>query len=366
MSESHFFESLEHHLNQQLPFACFAKHQNLKAYLQNNNTIHDVVEFKEPGFVFCPFSSSHQQVIFPESQSKVLTSNLQAKNIESQSASFSDSLIDKQKHIELVSKAIQTIKNTDIQKIVCSRKITVEKSINPLKIFKALASKYRDAFSYCWYHPQIGLWLGATPEQFLHFERNTMQTVALAGTLNALVYPKPIWTAKEIDEQQMVVDYIVSGLKKYTENININDRESIRAGNLWHLKTSISADIKPEQLKSVILALHPTSAVCGLPKDKAKTFILNHEIYDRAYYAGFLGEMHYKQAINRSKTRRNQEQQAIQSIKRVSDLYVNLRCMQVFDKHIEIYVGGGITKDSRPEAEYLETLAKSQTLLNVL
>ena len=83
-----------------------------------------------------------------------------------------------------------------------------------------------------------------------------------------------------------------------------------------------------------------------------------------AYYAGFLGEMHFKKAINRSKTRRNQEQQAIQSIKRVSDLYVNLRCMQVFDNHVEIYVGGGITKDSQPEAEYLETLAKSQTLLN--
>ena len=40
MLESHFFESLENHFNQQLPFVCFAKHQRLKAYLQaDNNTV---------------------------------------------------------------------------------------------------------------------------------------------------------------------------------------------------------------------------------------------------------------------------------------------------------------------------------------
>jgi len=57
MSESHFFGSLENHYNQQLPFVCFAKHQSLKAYLQADNNVHKVKDFKEPGFVFCPFSS---------------------------------------------------------------------------------------------------------------------------------------------------------------------------------------------------------------------------------------------------------------------------------------------------------------------
>jgi hypothetical protein len=37
--------------------------------------------------------------------------------------------------------------------------------------------------------------------------------------------------------------------------------------------------------------LHPTAAVCGLPKEAAKAFILENEEYDREYYSGFLGEL---------------------------------------------------------------------------
>ena len=92
----------------------------------------------------------------------------------------------------MVSKAVNTIQNTDIQKIVCSRKIKVDKQINPIETFKTLALKYPNAFSYCWYHPKIGLWLVRTPEQLLHFERNTLQTVALAGTINALEEAKSL------------------------------------------------------------------------------------------------------------------------------------------------------------------------------
>jgi len=366
MLKSQFFEFIEKHYDQQLPFVCYAQHQELKAYLQTNAELNLISDFKTPGFVFCPFSSTHPQVIFPEDKSKIITSHLQPKKFTAQSTSFSDSTIDKQNHIHLVSNAVKTIENTDLQKVVCSRKIKVEKQVKPLEVFKKLGSKYPEAFCYIWFHPKIGLWLGATPERFLNLERQILKTVALAGTINAKKQPELRWTNKEVEEQQMVVDFIISALKNHSKAVNIGAVQNVKAGNLWHLKTDIKAQIQPEHLSKIIQDLHPTSAVCGLPKDKAKAFIQDHEKYQRSYYSGFFGPMHFKQAVNRSKTRRNQEQQAIQSIKRISDLYVNLRCMQVFENYVELYVGGGITKDSEPEAEYLETLAKSQTLLNVL
>ena len=46
-----------------------------------------------------------------------------------------------------------------------------------------------------------------------------------------------------------------------------------------------------KSIKKIILALHPTSAVCGLPKQEAKEFILQNEGYNREYYSGFLGEL---------------------------------------------------------------------------
>lgn len=366
MNESDFFRSLRQHYSQQLPFVVYAKNHQLKAYLQNDDALYSIKGFDQPGFVFCPFSEPDPKVIFPEEHAQLLSSKLNAATIQFSTPQFIENQTEKQNHIHLVSKAIETIKNTALQKIVCSRKITLEKQIDPIETFITLASQYSDAFCYCWYHPRVGLWLGATPEQFLNLERNILKTVALAGTINASEQPEPRWTAKEKKEQQLVVDFINQALKAHTDQVEIQDAQNIKAGNLWHLKSDIKAQIQAQDLPQIIYELHPTPAVCGLPQANAQEFILKNENYHRGYYSGFLGPLHFKQTTSRSKSRRNQEQQAIRSIKPVSDLYVNLRCMQVFDNSLEIYVGGGITKESQPEAEYAETLAKSQTLLNVI
>jgi len=95
--------------------------------------------------------------------------------------------------------------------------------------------------------------------------------------------------------------------------------------------------------------LHPTPAVCGLPKNEAKSFILENENYDRKYYTGFLGEL-------------NSDVNGINT----SSLYVNLRCMEIAKDEAIIYVGGGITKDSIPEKEWEETVRKTATMKKVL
>ena len=91
--------------------------------------------------------------------------------------------------------------------------------------------------------------------------------------------------------------------------------------------------------------LHPTPAVCGLPKEEAKQFILDNELYNRDFYTGFLGELNLKGQTN---------------------LYVNLRCMQLKDNRISIYVGGGITADSNAENEWEETVIKAKVMKNAL
>jgi isochorismate synthase len=48
------------------------------------------------------------------------------------------------------------------------------------------------------------------------------------------------------------------------------------------------------------------------------------------------------------------------------DLFVNLRCAQMIPKALVLYVGAGITQDSDPEKEWVETQNKSKTLLAAL
>ncbi len=135
-----------------------------------------------------------------------------------------------------------------------------------------------------------------------------------------------------------------------------------------HLKTHISGRINSDEsrIKKIIETLHPTPAVCGMPKEIAQKFILENEHYKREFYTGFLGELNVKKAVSRNSNRRNVENNAYASIKRVSNLFVNLRCMQIQNQEAIIYIGGGITNDSNPNAEWEETVAKSVTMKKVL
>jgi isochorismate synthase len=253
-----------------------------------------------------------------------------------------------------------------------------------LNLFRRLLKKYPDAFVYLMHHPKVGTWLGATPEKLLEVERNRIKTMALAGTKKYQDTLDVAWGEKEREEQQIVTDSILDNLKEYVSNIKTNGPSTIRAGGLLHLRTDISGEIilpsrkdamhlfsgdamhRISTLKNIITALHPTPAVCGLPKIEAKEFILNHENYDSEFYTGFLGEINMPQEMKRSSNRRNQENQAYSSIVPKTSLFVNLRCMKISDSRAEIFVGGGITMDSDPEAEWEETQNKASTMKAVL
>ena len=135
-----------------------------------------------------------------------------------------------------------------------------------------------------------------------------------------------------------------------------------------HLKTSISAFINEAEvpLENVIKALHPTPAVCGLPKKTAHDFILCNEGYSRNYYTGFLGEINLKIEKKRATSRRNIENLAYGTIKKHTHLFVNLRCMEIDAQGAQLYVGGGVTSSSDPEAEWEETVHKLSTVARVL
>ena len=239
---------------------------------------------------------------------------------------------------------VSAIQKDEFQKVVLSRKIILKERIAIVETFNNLISTYSTAFRYLFFHPKIGLWMGATPEQLVKINQNQFETVALAGT--QLYSENVIWATKEIEEQQFVTDYIVTKVKDKVNNLIITDAKTVKAGNLAHLKSFVSGELTPDfQANDLIKALHPTPAVCGLPKVQAIDFILKNEGYNRKYYAGFLGEY-------------NKDNQ--------TDLFVNLRCLEVENNVVTIYVGCGITKDSNPEKEFIETENKSMTMRNVL
>ncbi|WP_159023521.1 chorismate-binding protein [Formosa sp. L2A11] len=372
MDQDNFFECLNAQFQDALPFVTYRKpnESRVNVLFQNDDTLHETKDLSESGFVFAPFDDTSKMIVMPLEYSELDYCDVfEGEVLESANSGLESNSEQKAAYIKTIEQAISAIAHSDLKKIVLSRPDYVSKdNLDVFEVFKCLLSTYKTAFVYCWYHPKIGLWLGATPETLLKTEGQRMSTMALAGTQVYNGTTDVTWGTKEQEEQQFVTDYIVSSLEAEVEQISASERRTVRAGGLLHLQTQISARLRKGHsgLLEIVRALHPTPAVCGLPKAEAKAFILEHEGYNREFYSGFMGELHFKQRQTRNTNRRNVENNVYATVKTVSNLYVNLRCMQVLANKIALYVGGGITKDSNPEAEWEETVSKTSTMKNIL
>jgi len=272
-------------------------------------------------------------------------------------------------HINLIEKGLVDLKSKALTKVVLSRVEQYKiQDFNILTIFNTLLNLYKTAFVYCWYHPKVGLWIGATPETLLSLNNNLLKTMSLAGTQPVDDFAHVFWGDKEIEEQQYVTDYIIESILPFSDSIRVTLPDTIQAGDLLHLQSHIEADLSigDPNLKNLVTTLHPTPAICGIPKEKAKQFILENEGYDREFYTGYLGELNYRKTISRNRRSHNIENNVYKSISRETNLFVNLRCMKIDDGMANIYVGGGIIADSVAEFEWEETLNKGRTMLKVL
>ncbi len=238
----------------------------------------------------------------------------------------------------------------ELHKVVLSRRIDrndLSEELAPA-LFNELCSKYPAAFVSLVHIPGIFTWLGATPERLLSIKNNTAHTTSIAATrpFNGELPAIENWNKKEREEQQLVTGFILNVLADAgIAHVECDGPRPVQAGNLVHLKTDIRFKITSDtDIKQLIKELHPTPAVCGLPREKAFQTIQSIEPHSREYYAGYLGLIDHEEL----------------------ELYVNLRCMRWLDGKASLFVGGGITAASNPKEEWEETNFKALTLLNVI
>ena len=140
--------------------------------------------------------------------------------------------------------------------------------------------------------------------------------------------------------------YITQCLAHLADNIEETPPYTQRAGGLVHLRSDFAFTLKPAYgLGDLVQMLHPTPAICGLPKAEAWRFISANEPHRRLYYSGFCGPV---------------------TANGGTKLYVSLRCMQLWPNKACLYAGGGLLKDSTEEQEWEETRAKMETMLGLM
>ena len=241
-----------------------------------------------------------------------------------------------------LSSFLAALRSGHFDKLVLSRSQNVTGSYSAARIFCEACRLYPHAMvSLC--HGSCGTWIGASPEVLVKGEGDSWQTMALAGTHKS-GSTEP-WDEKNRHEQEIVSQYIRSTLRPFVARIQETGPYVVPAGSVEHLRTDFTFSLKKTtDLHELAAALHPTPAVCGLPKKEALARILTTESLDRRYYAGFLGWWGEEAA----------------------DLYVNLRCLKLYAGGVRLYAGGGILPESTLEQEWQETCHKMCTMLVLL
>jgi isochorismate synthase len=267
-------------------------------------------------------SISIEEIQLPELSKKQIDSNSESK------------------YLFNCAKLIEEMKAKHIEKVVFSRIKSRSWSPDNFKdVFAKLHAAYPNNLNYAFYSHELGFWMGSTPEILIQSTGENFTSMALAGTL-ASSESDDLWTQKERDEQQYVSDYLAELINKYGQIERKSERYVHVVGPVKHLRNDFDFSMNNNNLWQFIRDFHPTPAVCGVPKNDARQLYQKYETHQRELYTGIIGwaepgNMH---------------------------LFVNLRCMQVFNDAAALYVGGGLTQESDPHKEWLETERKSEAL----
>ena len=253
----------------------------------------------------------------------------------------------KQQHISALEATIKKIRRNQLTKVVISRTEYHEHEFSAefwSKVFARLVKNYPKQFVFIFNSQATGAWIGATPEKFLKCKDNKVETMALAGT-QPLGTAAP-WSQKDVTEQAIVRDYILKNLQNCGIQ-NITQRTYTKpAGSIEHICTEFSGELETStNIDALLKALHPTPAICGMPKDAAYKHIIATETHQRTFYGGYIGP--YNNSLD-------------------FDLYVNLRSLTFDNQGYLIFAGGGIIADSDPLAEWEETERKISNIKQYL
>lgn len=293
-------------------------------------------------FIFAPFQS--------DLHTYLLKGNIQSVNDKAIQDFFSEWKLAASKnenssadetYLNNVEQAKNAILNHQFEKVVLARNRFLSGTFDYEKVFHALLKSYPEAFVYAIYLQGDNCMMGASPEQFLQKKDSCLYTEALGGTL-----VDGQFSEKEVKEHEHIRRFMADKFTQLDFDFAIEPSIVKKAGSLSHLQSKIKAKSKDgKSHHQLIKALHPTPAICGLPKEQAMDFIIKNEDFEREYYGGYLGPVFSNGNFS---------------------WFVNLRSGKIFKNGVLLYAGAGINEMSIAKDELLETNRKMGVLESCL
>ncbi|MGQ0679316.1 MAG: isochorismate synthase [Actinomycetota bacterium] len=256
-----------------------------------------------------------------------------------------------QEWMAAVLRARSAIRSGLLEKVVLARRVTVPAQPGSTP---GLVRRLRRTYPGCFTFSFDNL-VGASPELLVRRLGEVVDSIPLAGSAprgaseseDAELGRQLRDSAKDQREHALTVASVVDRLGEHCSNLVAEQEPSLLLlPNLQHLSTKVQGRLRAgADALRLAGALHPTAAVCGVPREEALRFIRQAETFDRGRYAGPIGWM----------DRHGDGEWALA-----------LRCALVKNDTARVYAGAGIVAGSDPASELAETRLKLNAMLSAL
>jgi len=238
-----------------------------------------------------------------------------------------------------------------------TRRLELELGADPWRLYGQLRSINAPSFGAWLTRGDVAV-LCASPERFLSLDRDRwLETRPIKGTRpsspdpyeDTALHDELAASPKDRAENLMIVDLARSDLGRVCETGSIEVPELMaveRCGWVWQMVSTVRGRLR-EGLDAIdaVRACFPGGSMTGAPKIEAMKMIDELEPWSRGVYAGSLGWLDDAGAM---------------------DLNIVIRTLVVRGGRAVCGVGGAVTADSDPAAEWQETLDKTAALAHAV
>ncbi len=200
-----------------------------------------------------------------------------------------------------VDTSLGAIRNGTISKAVLARTLDVDLdgTLDAIDVVESLWEVNRGSHVFLFEPTPGSAILGAAPETVATLRDGVFHATAVAGSIRRGDSPREqaelaarlLASDKDRAEQRIALDDMLARLETVAHRIRTDPQPHVLTlARIQHLETEIRASVPAEVgILDLLRLLHPTPAVCGLPRDAAMAFLSEEEPFERGWYAGPVG-----------------------------------------------------------------------------
>lgn len=270
--------------------------------------------------------------------------------------------VSEREYIDAVEAILEEIRSGNTYQTNYTMQISADVSgQDPADIFRRLRTEHPAPFA-AFIDRGDSTVISASPERFFRIRGDKIDTSPIKGTRkrssdpaeDARLRAELLASKKDRAENTMIVDLLRNDIGRVCEFgcVRVEKLCDLEEHpSLFHLVSTVSGTLRRNaDIREILPSVFPCGSITGAPKISTMRIIDRLEPTPRGLSMGAIG-MHINDGF---------------AIKPRFDTSVAIRTMVVRDGIASFNVGGGLTIDSDPHAEYEEALLKAKALLNAL